>query len=119
MPSKPRSTTQTNGDLREARGLVDFAVSDHINRCQRMLDILTRLERDITDLHRQVDHIPHVDACPVDVQAMTDNTNPEERSRWHWIVLPNGDLLMGVYPMNDFYHQMKARIAMRDTGPFL
>ena len=30
-------------------------------------------------------------------------SDPEGRSQWMWVRLPNGDLILGVYPQGDTY----------------
>lgn len=46
-----------------------------------------------------------------DTLAQNEN-DPDGRSEWLWVRLPNGDLILGVYPQGDTYlaHEMEREI---------
>lgn len=37
-----------------------------------------------------------------------DQHSPDGRSNWVWVRLPNGDLILGVYPQGDTYEECEA-----------
>lgn len=59
--------------------------------------------RDDEDPKRTIAMIHPASQESVDFILAQDEDSPDGRSNWVWLRLPNGDLILGVFPQGDAY----------------
>lgn len=71
---------------------------------------MARVNTTVIDLHDSNGEVPYpyinrADADPADVNYVLskDSNDDEGRSQWQWFRLPNGDLILGVFPQGTTY----------------
>lgn len=73
-----------------------------------MSDMTAHHTMDDEDLGRVIASIHPASARSVNEVISADPKSDDGRSPWMWIRLPNGDLILGVFPQGDTYSRMEA-----------
>lgn len=56
---------------------------------------------------RVLAHIHPASRESIDTVLTASEHNPDGRSQWLWVRLPNGDLILGVFPQGETYEEVE------------
>ena len=73
-----------------------------------MSDMKAHHVYDDEETSRVIASIHPASAESVKLVLAADEKDDDGRSPWMWVRLPNGDLILGVYPQGDTYLQLEA-----------